>query len=213
MLDEQLKEQVRKKLSSEMKGNVKLILFGEGDDCTYCLEYKELVEELSSISEKLTSEIYPFSSPEREKYGVDIAPSLVVYSEDHNTSATFCGPPGSHFFVILLEDIVDASRGSPFISKEIIEKAKSIDFPVTIRVFASQTCPHCPPAVKAAHDFSLINPKIKAQMINSSFFPALCQKYRVMGVPKTVINDRIEFTGAQPPSELLNYIMKLRKSP
>jgi len=210
MLDEQLKEQVRKKLSSEMKGDVKLILFGEGDDCTYCLEYQELVEELASLSEKLTSEVLPFSSPEREKYGVDIAPSLVIYSEEHDISATFCGPPGSHFFIILLEDIVDASRGGPSISKEIIEKAKSIDFPVKIRVFASQTCPYCPPAVKAAHDFSLINPKIKAQMIDSALFPSLRQKYRVMGVPKTVINDKIEFGGAQPPSELLNFILKLK---
>ncbi|MCP4647470.1 MAG: glutaredoxin [bacterium] len=213
MLDEQLKEQIKKKLSSEMKGDVKLILFGEGDDCSYCLEYKELVEELASLSENLSPEIYPFSSPEREKHGVDIVPSLVVYSEEHNSSATFCGPPSSHFFPILIEDIIDASRGSPSISKEIIEKVKSIDFPVKIRVFASQTCPHCPPAVKVAHDFSLINPKIKAQMINSSFFQELCQRYNVRGVPKTIINDKMEFTGAQPPSEFLKYLFKLRENP
>jgi len=213
MLDEQLKKQVKNKLSSGMKGDVKLILFGESDDCPYCDEYKELVDELASLSEKLTSEVYPFSSPEREKYGVNIAPSLVIYSEEHNISATFCGPPSSHFFPVLIEDIIDASRGGPSISKEVIEKVKAIDFPVKILVFASQTCPHCPPAVKAAHDFSLINPKIKAQMINSSFFQALCQRYRVMGVPKTVINDKVEFTGAQPPSDLLNHILKLKENP
>lgn len=210
MLDEKLREQIRKKFSSEMKGDVKLLLFGEGDDCTYCPEYRELVEELASLSESLSSEIHPFSSPEREKYGVDIAPSLVVYSEEHNTSAIFCGPPGSHFFIVLLEDIVDASRGSPNLPKDLIEKVKSIDFPVLIRVFGSQSCPYCPPAVKAAHDFSLINPLIKAQMIDGSLFPALRQKYRVMGVPKTIINERIEFTGAQPPSELLKHVLKLK---
>jgi glutaredoxin-like protein len=210
MLDEKLKEQIRKKFSSEMKGDVKLLLFGEGDDCTYCPEYKELLEELASLSEKLSSETHPFSSREREKYGVDIAPSLVVYSEEHNTSAIFCGPPGSHFFVVLLEDIVDASRGSPNLPKDLIEKIQSIDFPVLIRVFGSQTCPYCPPAVKAAHDFSLANPNIKAQMIDGAFFPALRQKYRVMGVPKTIINDRIEFTGAQPPGEVFKHILKLK---
>lgn len=210
MLDEKLKEQIKKKFSSEMEGEVKLILFGEGEDCTYCREYGELVEELASLSDKLSFESFPFSANMHGKYGVDTAPSLVIYSEEHETSAIFCGPPGSHFFVVLLEDIVDASRGAPNLPKDIIEKARSIDFPVNIRVFASQSCPYCPPAVKAAHDFSLINPKIKAQMIDGSLFPALRQKYRVMGVPKTIINDRIEFTGARPPSELLEQILRLK---
>lgn len=210
MLDDSLKNQLKNKFSKELKGKVKLILFGEGDDCTFCLEYKELVDEISSLSDKLSAEHYPISSQEKEKYGVEVAPSLVIYSEEHGTSATFCGVPSNHFFAIFLEDLVDASRGGPSLPKGTIEKIKSIDFPVKIRVLVSQTCPYCPPAVKVAHDFSLINPKIKAEMIDSALFPALRQRYRVMGVPKTVINDRIEFTGARPSDEVLGELLKLK---
>lgn len=211
MLDEALKEQIKKKFSKELKGDVKVILFGKDNECTFCLEYKELAEELAALSDNLSAEHYPVSSPEAKEHGIELAPSLLIYSPEHKTSAAFCGPPGNHFFPVLLEDIVDASRGGPNISKDIIEKAKAIDFPVKFRVFVSQSCPHCPPAVKVAHDFSLINPRIKAEMIDTALFREVAQKYRVRGVPKTVINDKIEFSGATPSTEVLSYVLRLKE--
>ena len=210
MLDEQLKEQIKKKFANELNGEVQLLLFGKDADCTFCQEYQELIDELASLSTKLSFKSYSISSPEAEKHGAELAPSLIVYSQEQGSSATFCGPPGNHFFIILLEDIIDASRGGPNIQKELIQKAKSINFPVKLRVFVSQNCPYCPPAVKVAHDFSLINPKIKAEMIDTALFRELAQKYHVRGVPKTVINDKIEFTGAKPPSELLSQLLHLQ---
>jgi len=108
---------------------------------------------------------------------------------------------------------VDASRGGPSISKDLIEKIAAIDFPVQLKVFASQTCPYCPPAVKVAHDFSLINPKIKAEMIDTSLFPELAQHYKVRGVPKTIINDSFQFGGAKPTSEVLDYVLQFKANP
>jgi len=210
MLDEALKEQIKKKFSKELKGDVKLILFGKENECTFCLEYNELVEELAALSDKISAEHYPVSSPKAKEHGIELAPSLLIYSPEHKTSAAFCGPPGNHFFPVLLEDIADASCGVPNISKDLIEKVKAIDFPVKIRVFVSQSCPYCPPAVKVAHDFSLINPKIHSEMIDGALFQELRQQYRVMGVPKTVINDKIELSGAQPPGEVLSQILRIK---
>ncbi len=211
MLDESLKEQIKKKFSKELKGKVDLILFGKDNECSFCSEYNELVEEIAEQSEDVSSLHYALSSPEAKEHGIEIAPSLLIYSPEHKTSATFCGPPGNHFFAILIEDIVDASRGAPNISGKLIEEMKEINFPLRIRVFVSQTCPHCPPAVKVAHDFSLSNPNIHSEMIDGALFPQLRQKYRVMGVPKTVINDQIELLGAQPPGEVLSKIRSLNK--
>lgn len=52
------------------------------------------------------------------------------------------------------------------------------------------------------------NPRIRAEVVEASEFPHLVQKYRVMGVPKTVINDKVEFAGAVPEARFLAEVMK-----
>ena len=41
-------------------------------------------------------------------------------------------------------------------------------------------------------------PNVIADVIEASEFPELCQTYGVTGVPKIVINDKVEFVGAVP---------------
>ncbi|MFP3950317.1 MAG: protein disulfide oxidoreductase [Candidatus Micrarchaeia archaeon] len=213
MFDEELKKQLSDKFSSELKGDVKLILFGQENEGTFCRELEEFTKEISSLSGKLSYKSYPISSPERAKHGVERAPSLVIYSKENDVSATFCGVPGNHFFVTFVEDIVDASRGSPRISGDLLDKAKSINFPVKLMVFVSQSCPYCPSAVKAAHDISLSNPKVKAEMVDASLFRQLAQRFMIMGVPKTVINNKSQVAGATPLSELISQILSVNDKP
>ena len=42
------------------------------------------------------------------------------------------------------------------------------------------------------------NPHITATAVEATEFPDLARKYRVTGVPKTVVNDEIEILGALP---------------
>jgi predicted DsbA family dithiol-disulfide isomerase len=43
------------------------------------------------------------------------------------------------------------------------------------------------------------NPHITATAVEATAFPDLARKYRVTGVPKTVVDDEIEILGALPP--------------
>mgnify|MGYP002824952095 FL=1 len=52
------------------------------------------------------------------------------------------------------------------------------------------------------------NPNVKAEIIEASEFPEMSQRYRVMGVPKTVINDQAEFVGALPDELFVNAILE-----
>jgi predicted DsbA family dithiol-disulfide isomerase len=45
---------------------------------------------------------------------------------------------------------------------------------------------------------ALANPHITATAIEVTEYPDLIQKYRVNGVPKTVVDDRIEILGGLP---------------
>jgi predicted DsbA family dithiol-disulfide isomerase len=47
------------------------------------------------------------------------------------------------------------------------------------------------------------NPHITAYAVEATEFPDLARKYRVTGVPKTVVNDRIEILGALPPDAFI----------
>ena len=61
---------------------------------------------------------------------------------------------------------------------------------------------------RAAHAFALANPNVKAEIIECQEFPEVAQHYKVMGVPKTVINDRTEFVGAVPDEIFVNAILQ-----
>ena len=42
------------------------------------------------------------------------------------------------------------------------------------------------------------NPQITAYAVEATEFPDLARRYRVSGVPKTVVNEQIEIMGALP---------------
>ena len=60
----------------------------------------------------------------------------------------------------------------------------------------------------------MVNPNVTAEVVEAEEFPDLARRYRVMSVPKTVINDAAEFVGAVPEEAFLNAILQsLGKAP
>ena len=59
-----------------------------------------------------------------------------------------------------------------------------------------------------AHQFAIENEHITADVVEVSEFIDMAQRYRVQGVPKTVVNDRIEITGAVPEPRFLQEVLK-----
>jgi alkyl hydroperoxide reductase subunit AhpF len=80
--------------------------------------------------------------------------------------------------------------------------------PVHIQVFVTPTCPYCPGAVHLAHQMAFQSPLVRADMVEAVEFPDLAQKYGVMGVPRTVINDQVHVEGAVPEATLLPKIVQ-----
>ena len=57
-----------------------------------------------------------------------------------------------------------------------------------------------------AHKMAVESERVTADVIEAMEFPDLAQRYRVRGVPKIVINDSVEFVGALPESQFLEYV-------
>jgi hypothetical protein len=47
---------------------------------------------------------------------------------------------------------------------------------------------------------------VTADVIEATEFPDLVRRYNVRGVPKIVINDSVEFVGALPENQFLEYV-------
>lgn len=59
-----------------------------------------------------------------------------------------------------------------------------------------------------AHQMAMEFPHVQAEVIEANEFPELAQRYGVSGVPKVVINDRLEFTGAIPEAAFVEAIQQ-----
>ncbi len=55
---------------------------------------------------------------------------------------------------------------------------------------------------------ALESSRVRADVVEVQEFPQLAQAYRVMSVPKTVINDKVQFVGAVPEEELLKRVLQ-----
>ena len=62
-----------------------------------------------------------------------------------------------------------------------------------------------------AHKMAMESDKITAHAIEATEFPELARKYRVMAVPRTVINDRSAFEGAMPETMFIRQIEDILK--
>lgn len=63
-----------------------------------------------------------------------------------------------------------------------------------------------------AHKLAFASEAVRGDMVEVMEFPQLATKYSVMGVPKVVINDDVEFEGALPEEMYMTQVMTAVKS-
>jgi predicted DsbA family dithiol-disulfide isomerase len=62
--------------------------------------------------------------------------------------------------------------------------------------------------VRLAQHMAIASERITCECIEATEFPDLSQRYRVMAVPKIVINDKVEFEGALPERDFLSAVLR-----
>jgi alkyl hydroperoxide reductase subunit AhpF len=62
--------------------------------------------------------------------------------------------------------------------------------------------------VRLAQHMAIASPRVTAECIEATEFPELSQRYRVMAVPKIVINDKVEFEGALLERDFLGAVLQ-----
>jgi glutaredoxin-like protein len=190
-----------------LKKEVTLKCFTQSMECNFCLDTRELLEEVAAITDKIKLQVYDFEKDktEVEKYKVDKIPAIVMMDEK-DYGIRFYGIPAGYEFTSLIEAIKMISSGETMLSAEGKKFLDGLEKEVHLQVFVTPTCPYCPPAVVLAHHMAYYSSKVRADMVEATEFPQLAVKYNVMGVPRTVINEAAFLEGAAPENMLIEKI-------
>ncbi|HZJ86645.1 MAG TPA: thioredoxin family protein [Erysipelothrix sp.] len=209
-----LNDDVRKVLKEQleaMQDDVQVKLYVDTLECDTCTETNQLLSEMSEVENKIKYELIDTKGDKTigAEYGVTLYPTIVMLDKDgQDKGVRFYGIPAGHEINSLLASLIDMSGAPLDLDEETINAIKAIESETDIKVFVTLTCPHCPGAVTKAHRIAMLNPYVKASMVEAQTFGQLSAQHNVQSVPKIVINDSHDFVGNQPMEVFLETIQK-----
>ena len=196
LIPDEKKEIVANVFREKLIDPVKIIMFTQEVECRYCSETRRLAHEIAVLNDKITVEIYDFmaDAEKAKQLGITRIPALAIIGKK-DYGVRIYGIPYGYELQTLIDAIVNVSVGKTNLTDKTKQILNDVKSPVHIQVFVTMTCPHCPAAAAIAHKLAVESDMIKADVIESSEFPDLALKYNVMGVPKVVINEKVDFVG------------------
>ncbi len=196
-------------MMSELPNDVTLTIFTDDEECEYCPQIVQLLEEVSATSEKLQLEIFEIhqNADQAEALNINKAPAIAILGEK-DYGMRFFGIPSGYEFSTLLNSIQRASLGSSDLDTSTKSFLDGLTKPVNLQVFVTPTCPYCPRAAVLAMNMAVESDLVNADVVESAEFAELANQYNVMGVPLSVINGTERVEGAAPPQQIVEAIRK-----
>ena len=157
-----------------------LILKVGVDDRAVSMELKNYMEELASLTDKLSIEI---------SAGGEDAPCVRVCRADGSeTGLAFHGVPGGHEFTSFVLGLYNAAGPGQPLDGDVRASIGALGRK-DMQVLVSLSCTMCPELVTAAQRIAAENAAVSAEVYDINHFPELREKYNVMSVPCLVIDD------------------------
>jgi alkyl hydroperoxide reductase subunit AhpF len=181
----------------DIKENLTLVC--DFDEKDISQKIKKTLEEYFKDSQKVNLEYKEFS---------DLKPAIKILRNGEDAGVKFYGNILGGEFQAFLESLKIIGNNEYHISQRVLEFIEEIDKPVDIKVFVTTSCGWCPPATIKAVSFATVGRLINASIFECYSFPEIAMKYNVSAVPKTVINDKVEFVGVKDDNEYFGYIVK-----
>ena len=139
LLQDKDREQVQQ-LFAGLSNPVKLVMFTQEFECEFCTQTRELVEEVASLSDMITVEVYNFAldKEKAKEYAVEKIPAVAVVGEK-DYGIRFYGIPSGYEFSSLLESITDVSAQDSGLSETTSTFLAGLKDPLHIQVFVTPT--------------------------------------------------------------------------
>jgi len=148
ILSDPIREELRQHFEKELAGPVRVHLFTQRDaliivpgrDCPTCKQTGELLDEVSSLSDKVDLEVHDVRTDPEEasQSGIERIPAIVLEGEAKGKVRYFGIPAGSEF-PALIDSLIDVSKGSTALSEESKESLAALSNDVHVQVFVTPT--------------------------------------------------------------------------
>lgn len=138
------------------------------------------------------------------KEGCD-KPYLKVY-KDNKLYFTYYGIPTVNEFWPFLNALVRISNNVVQLDekeKELVSKISG-----NIKLFVTPDCTKCPIAAELLYQLPIYNDNVNLEIIDVTTYEDLGKQFRVLNVPKIILNEKVEIPGSFPPTIILKMLVK-----
>ena len=144
LLNDEIRQQVSEYFQ-QLKEPVQVLFFGKKTDCEYCDDTHQMVDEITSLSDKLSLIVHDIDEDHAlaHQYKVDKAPGIVINGLDGDQvldyGIRFSGIPSGHEFSSLIHDMILVSGRDSGLSPQTKDFLKDLEQPVHLQVFVTPT--------------------------------------------------------------------------
>ncbi len=165
------------------------------DESAASKEMQALLEDIASMSDKVTY-------ARRDDATVRV-PSFSVNCASADMGIRFAGIPMGHEFTSLVLALLQAGGHPPKVDAPVIEQIRSLEGRYEFEVYISLSCQNCPDVVQALNLMAVLNPNVRATMIDGALFQAEVESKQIMAVPSVYLNGAPFGQGRMSVEEIL----------
>lgn len=202
LMTQELEEQI-KGVFNKLESDLTLVCVIDPEDAT-SVEMAELVNHITSLSDKLSCQLYD-SAKGQEKFpelDTTLLPVTALYKQEHYTGISFHGVTGGKEMNSLIFAIYNASGPGQEMEKRIKKKLDKLTHKNEIKIFVSLSCHHCAQQVITCQKMAAECEAIEARMIDARLYPEMVEKYKIERIPMTVINEKEILLGNKNMDEI-----------
>ena len=145
LLRDDIVRQVKEVFDKQLTKPVEILFFGSKNDCEQCDDARQLIEEVTAISDKLHLSFYDLSDDEdvAQQYHVTMTPGLVIAAQEENGNLDYgiryAGIPSGYEFSSLIQDLILVSGRDSGLAPETRAALAELKQPVLLQVFVTPT--------------------------------------------------------------------------
>jgi alkyl hydroperoxide reductase subunit F len=159
-------------------------------------EMRELLEEIAALSPLISLSAH-------EADGSVRAPSFSVKRVGSDMGIRFAGIPMGHEFTSLVLALLQAGGHPPKADAAVIEQIEALEADLDFEVYISLSCQNCPDVVQALNLMAVLNPRVRATMIDGALFQPEVEAKQIMAVPTVHLNGQPFGQGRMSVEEIL----------
>ncbi len=163
-----------------------------------------LLGELAALSPLLRLERAPAAPPADL---AEDAPVVITLAGKTRGGVHLAGTPAGYEVPILVNAILDVSRGQTGFAAGTVKVLEELRNPVSVRMLVSASCAGCAADARLALQLAIVSPHVDAWVLDAAQVPRFARRIGGKALPAALINDICWVPGAQAELALLARVL------